>query len=154
MKGTTRRALVYLAVGPRQQTVAYLVLGWCLLLSILNIKMSFLLSFAFVLPPIFFAGLIAFVVRRKRLRDWSASEGTIRSCSPLEGNRGYRCTYVFWPDDARQGGTFLISGSNARLDEIRSKLIGCTVHVRYDPKDYTRCMVEDTQVMNWVVAND
>jgi hypothetical protein len=65
---------------------------------------------------------------------------------------------VFSPDDTRQGGTFLISepaaDSDDRLDEIRKELIGYTVGVRYDPKDCTRCMVEEKQVLDWAVEND
>ncbi len=122
---------------------------------------SVLLVLAFLLPAIFLAWLIAVLLRRKQIRDWCATVGTIQSCdedSCFKGIQSYRCAYVFCPDGTRQGGTFLISEQRAesddRLDEIRKELVGCTVRVRYDPKDYARSMVEDTQVMNWGIEND
>lgn len=122
---------------------------------------SLLLFIAFYLPAIFLAWLITVLLRKKKVRDWLATEGTIQSCdegSFYRGIQSYRCSYVFRPDATRQGGTFLISEAAAesddRLDEIRKELIGCTVRVRYDPRDYTRCMVEDTRVMSWRVEND
>ena len=122
---------------------------------------SLLLIVAFFLPAIILAWLIAVLLRKKKIRDWLATEGTIQSCdegSFFKGIQSYRCSYVFRPDDTRQGGTFLISEpaaeSDDRLDEIRKDLIGCTVRVRYDPNDYTRSMVEDRQVMSWGIEND
>ena len=153
-----------------QRTLPFLAVGAVVLAAItaraLNIPFrkdtySLLLCLAFLLPAILLTWLVAALLRRKRLRDWCASEGTIQSCdedSLFRGTRSYRCAYVFCPDDTRQGGTFLISepadDSDTRLDEIRKQLTGYTVHVRYDPKDYTRCMVEDKQVLDWDVDND
>lgn len=122
---------------------------------------SLLLVIAFLLPAIFLAQIIAVLLRKKKIRDWFATEGIIQSCdedSFYKGTQSYRCSYVYRPDDTRQGGTFLISEpaaeSDDRLHEIRKELIGCSVRVRYDPKDYTRSMVEDKQVMSWGVEND
>jgi hypothetical protein len=122
---------------------------------------SLLLVIAFLLPGIFLAQLIAVLLRKKKIRDWFATEGTIQSCdedSFYKGIQSYRCSYVYRPDDTRQGGTFLISEpaaeSDDRLHEIRKELIGRSVRVRYDPKDYTRSMVEDKQVMRWGVESD
>lgn len=113
----------------------------------------------------FAAFLIARVVfvhlGKKRRWEWCAANGTIQSCefdSSFKQTQYYRCAYVFWPGDTRQGGTFLIYESfsipDERVDEISKALIGGTVRVRYDPNDCTRSMVEDTKVMSWNVMND
>ena len=152
-------------------TVAFLAFGAVVAAAItayvLNVPFrkgspfSLLLYLAFLLPAMFVAWLVADLMRRQRLRDWCVANGTIQSCDegPLDrGIQSYRCAYVFRPDDTRQGGTFLISetptNSDARLYEIRKKLLGYRVRVRYDPKDYTRCMVEDEKVLDWDVEND
>ena len=153
-----------------QRTLPFLAVGAVILAAItarvLNLPFrkdtnSLLLCLAFLLPAIFLAWLIAVLLRRKRLRNWCASQGTIQSCdedSFFRGTQSYRCAYVFYPDNTRQGGTFLISerasDSDTRVDEIRKELTGFTIRVRYDPKDYTRCMVEDRQVLDWEVEND
>jgi hypothetical protein len=118
------------------------------------------LALAFTLVGFLTAWVVGALLRRKRLREWCATEGTIQSCdadSSFKQTQTYRCAYVFWAGDTRQGGTFLIgepySDPDDRLDEIRKELMGCSVRVRYDQKDCTRCMVEDKKVMSWDISN-
>jgi hypothetical protein len=61
---------------------------------------SLLLVIAFLLPAIFLAQLIAVLLRKKKIRDWFATEGTIQSCdadSFYRGIQSYRCSYVYAP---------------------------------------------------------
>jgi len=96
-----------------------------------------------------------FVVRHRRLRDWASATGRIESCMPGavdEGMQSYQCSYIFWVDDARQGGSFEVFDKRGRLEEIRAGLIGESVTVRYNPSDCTQSIVEGSQIKGWNIS--
>jgi hypothetical protein len=63
-----------------------------------------------------------FFARQQRLRDWASAMGRIESCSAGvvdEGRQTYQCTYIYWVDDARQGGQFQVFDEPGQLASIR-----------------------------------
>lgn len=153
-----RKASPILAVGA---VVLAAITAYILDMPFRKDPLSLSLMVGYFLLEIALVWFVAALVRRKRMHEWYPAQGTIESCNAGSYDKGiqtYCCGYVFRPDDTRQGGIFVISEQSAdsehRLDEIRKELIGRIVRVRYDPKDFTRCMVEDKEVAKWQVEND
>lgn len=96
-----------------------------------------------------------YLIRRWRLRVWVSTTGRIETCGELgmpdEGSQHYGCTYLFSVDGARQAGEVRFFGKPNRLEEMRSALVGQQATIRYDPRDCTKSIIEETLINGWKV---
>lgn len=95
------------------------------------------------------------VIRHRRLQTWSRAAGRIDSCfqGPIdEGSQEYICTYLYSVDGTRQGGSFKFLDRRGRLEEVRAALVGEVITVRYNPRDWTKSIVEESRVKDWDIA--
>jgi hypothetical protein len=56
---------------------------------------------------------------------------------------------MFSVDGVRQGGELRFSNKPGRLEEIKAALVGKQITVRYDARDCTKSMVEETSIGGW-----
>jgi hypothetical protein len=94
-----------------------------------------------------------YVMKRRRLQKWPSTLGRIEYCcklgEPHEGSQEYSCAYTFSVDGVRQGGEIRFSNKPGRLEEIKAALVGKQITVRYDARDCTKSMLEQTSIQGW-----
>ena len=96
-----------------------------------------------------------YIIRHRRLREWSRTHGRIDSCfqGPVdEGSQEYICTYLYSVNGTRQAGSFKFLARQGRFEEIRTALVGEVITVRFNPRNHTKSIVEESRIKDWDVA--